>query len=106
MYYIDEEGDSPISVLIKWAAKKGIKAALKKYAKDQITNRLKKYMTKELKSQLVKDLDELLEVLDDAWWKTAVGFIPVAGDIYDAGKLGVATKKAWEKMQDLENKYV
>lgn len=31
--YIDEEGDSPISVLIKWAAKKGIKAALKNMRK-------------------------------------------------------------------------
>lgn len=103
---IDPEGESPISALAKYVAKKGVKAGLKKYAKVHIERRLKKYMSKKMYKQLVKDLDEVMEIMDDEWWETALEFVPVAGDLYGAAAFGTKTAKAWKRMQEIENKYV
>jgi hypothetical protein len=56
--------------------------------------------------QFAKDLDGVLETLDNAWWETALELVPVAGDVYGATKFGMKIAKAYEKLQDLENKYV
>ncbi|MBR1543269.1 MAG: hypothetical protein IJ626_00010 [Muribaculaceae bacterium] len=44
--FSDDDGDSPISVLAKMAAKQGVKFAIKRYAKQQIEHRFKNYMSK------------------------------------------------------------
>jgi len=106
LIFTDQGGDSPISVLAKWIAKKGAKIALEKYSKRRIERRLKRYMTEDMRGQLVKDLDNVLSTLDQSWWETAIEFIPVAGDIYGAGTFGVKIAKAWDKLQKIENRYV
>ncbi|MEH0152860.1 SpvB/TcaC N-terminal domain-containing protein [Limibacter armeniacum] len=102
----DPDGRSPISVLAKMVVKQGIKAGIKSYAKNQIKRRLSKYMSKKMGKQFLKDLDEVLDILESEWWETAIELIPVAGDAYGATKFGKKVVKAYEKLQDLENKYV
>jgi RHS repeat-associated protein len=104
--FTDSNGDSPISLLAKWIIKKGAKVAMRKYIDKQIIGRFKRYMSKEIKAQLEKDLLEVFDQLNQEWWETAIEFIPVAGDIYGAGVVGVKISTAWRKMQDIENKYV
>lgn len=103
---MDDDGDSPISVLAKMAAKQGVKVAIKRFAKQQIEHRFKNYMSKNIAKQFAKDLDDILGTLDNTWWETGLELIPVAGDIYGGTKFGIKVAKAYEKLQDLENKYV
>ena len=44
--FLDDDGDSPISVLAKMAAKQGVKVAIKRFAEQQIEHRFKNYMSK------------------------------------------------------------
>ena len=104
--YIDKEGSSPISILAKMAVKQGVKAAIKRFAKQQIENRLKNYMSKNIAKQFAKDLDDIIGTLDNTWWETGLELIPIAGDIYGGTKFGIKVAKAYERMQELENKYV
>jgi RHS repeat-associated protein len=104
--YIDPDGNSPISVFAKIIAKQGVKVAVKTFAKNQIEHRLKNYMSKNLMKQFAKDLDDIIGTLDNEWWETALELVPVAGDIYGGTKFGIKIAKAFEKLQELENKYV
>lgn len=104
--FLDDDGDSPISVLAKMIAKQGVKVAIKRFAKQQIEHRLKNYMSKNIAKQFAKDLDDILGTLDNTWWETGIELIPIAGDIYGGTKFGIKVAKAYEKLQDLENKYV
>ena len=104
--FLDDDGDSPISVLAKMVAKQGVKVAIKRFAKQQIEHRLKNYMSKNIAKQFAKDLDDILGTLDNTWWETGLELIPVAGDIYGGTKFGIKVAKAYKKLQDLENKYV
>ena len=106
IFYTDDDGDSPISALAKFLLKKAGKEALKKFATKQVIGRMKNYMSKEMKQQFLKDLDGILSGMDDSWWEIAIEMVPVAGDLYGAGKYGIQIAKAYEKLQDLENKYV
>ncbi|MBO7200773.1 MAG: hypothetical protein J6V54_05175 [Bacteroidales bacterium] len=64
-------------------------------------------MTKDIAKQFAKDLDDILTTLDnDNILETVVEFIPFVGDIYGAGKFIDKVAKVYEKLQDLENKYV
>ena len=104
---IDPDGNSPISVLAKMMLKRTAKEGAQIYAKKQIENRLKKYMTKDIAKQFAKDLDDILTTLDnDNILETVFEFIPFVGDIYGAGKFVNKVAKVYEKLQDLENKYV
>lgn len=44
--FLDDDGDSPISVLAKMAAKQGVKVSIKRFAEQQIEHRFKNYMSK------------------------------------------------------------
>ena len=104
--YIDPDGRSPISVLAKMILKLGAKKAIKEFAEKQIKKRLESYMSKQFAKQFAKDLDGILNTLDSEWWEVALELVPVAGDIYGGTKFGIKIAKAYEKLQDLENKYV
>ena len=85
--------------------KVGIKKGMREFAEKQIKNRLTK-MTKKEAKEFMKDLEDILNTLDSSWWEICLEFIPVAGDIYGAGKLAVKVRKAYSRLQDLENKMV
>ena len=104
--FIDPDGRSPFSVLAKSIVKVGIKKAIKEFAENQIRNRFKKYMSKEIGQQFSKDLIDVLSELDSEWWEVALECVPLAGDIYGTSKFAIKVKKAYNRLQDLENKYV
>ena len=104
--FIDPDGNSPLSSLIKVAAKQGVKTGIKTYIKKNIEHRLKNYMSKDMLKQFAKDADDVMGALDNSWWETALELVPVAGDIYGSTKFVKQVTKAYDKLQDLENKYV
>ena len=103
---VDPDGNSPFSALIKFAAKKGIKAGIKAFVKRNIEHRLKNYMSKQMAKQFAKDADDIIGILDNSWWETGLELIPVAGDIYGSTEFVRKMRKVYNKLQDLENKYV
>ena len=103
---VDPDGNSPLSALIKVTAKQGVKAGIKTYVKNNIEHRLKNYMSDKMLKQFAKDVDDVMGTLDNSWWETALELVPVAGDIYGSTKFVKQVKKAYDKLQDLENKYV
>ena len=56
--------------------------------------------------QFAKDADDVMGTLDNSWWENALELVPVAGDIYGSTKFVKQVTKAYDKLQDLENKYV
>ncbi len=104
--FIDPDGNSPLSALIKVAAKQGVKSGIKTYIKKNIEHRLKNYMSKDMLKQFAKDADDVMGALDNSWWETALELVPVAGDIYGGSKFAKQMTTAYNKLQDLENKYV
>jgi RHS repeat-associated protein len=104
--YIDPDGNSPRSALIKVAAKQGVKSGIKTYIKNNTEHRLKNYMSDKMLKQFAKDVDDVMGALDNSWWETALELVPVAGDIYGSTKFVKQVTKAYDKLQDLENKYV
>ena len=104
--FIDPDGNSPLSALIKASAKQGVKAGIKSYVKNNIERRLKNYMSKDMLKQFAKDADDVMGALDNTWWENALELVPVAGDIYGSTKFVKQITKAYDKLQDLENKYV
>ena len=106
MMMVDPDGRSPISSLIKYAAKQGVKSGIKTYVKRNIENRLKNYMSKNMLKKFAKDADDVIGALDNSWWETALELIPVAGDIYGASIFAKQMKTVHNKLQALENKYV
>ena len=103
---VDPDGNSPLSALIKVTAKQGVKAGIKTYVKNNIEHRLKNYMSDKMLKQFAKDVDDVMGTLDNSWWETALELVPVAGDIYGSTKFVKQVTKAYDKLQDLENKYV
>jgi len=103
---VDTDGNSPISALIKFAAKKGIKAGIKAFVKRNIEHRLKNYMSKQMLKQFAKDADDIIGILDNSWWETGLELIPVVGDIYGSTEFVRKMAKVYDRLQDLENKYV
>jgi RHS repeat-associated protein len=113
LIYIDPDGASPISVLLKQMLKVGAKKGLKEFGERQIKARLQGYAKmmgekqfKKFGQEFAKDLDKILGELDSEWWETAIELIPVAGDAYGGTQFAIKLKRAYDKLQDLENKYV
>ena len=72
-----------ISYALKMGAKKASKAMLKKFIKEQIKDKLKKIAFKNLVKRFAKEADDIIGMLEDPWWVTAIGLIPVVGDAFD-----------------------
>jgi hypothetical protein len=111
--YFEPDGCSPISILLKMMLKKGAKEGLKSFAEKQIKNKIERYVTKLAKGQYKKlgkelgdEIEKILGDLDEEWWETAIELVPIAGDAYGTTKFGIKLKRAYDKMQDLENKYI
>ena len=104
--FVDTDGNSPFSVLIKYVAKKEVQIGVKIFIKRNIQNRLQKYMSKNILEQFVKDADDIISILDNSAWENVVELTPVVGDIYGSAKFVNKLRKVYNKLQDLENKYV
>lgn len=104
MVNVDPDGNSPVSVVLKQAAKVGLKRALKQYIKKQIKGKLKQYAKKKWAKQFLKDAIDIVDTLDSAWWEIGLELIPIAGDIYGAASFGVKGKKVWKRLRALEKR--
>ena len=104
--FVDTDGNSPFSVLIKFVVKKEVQAGIKIFIKRNIQNRLQKYMSKNILKQFVKDADDVISILDNSLLENIAELTPVVGDIYGSAKFVNKLRKVYDKLQDLENKYV
>lgn len=102
--YTDPDGNSPISVLAKQTAKVGIKQGIQNMGKRQM-RRLGRYMNQGQRKDFMSDVADVLGSLDSSPLEIAFELIPVAGDIYGAGKFGKQVASAYGQMQNLENKW-
>ena len=103
IFYLDDDGNSPISIFVKMAAKKGLKIAAKNFVKDQIKKKLKQYSTKAWGKQLLGDaIDFVDHATKTQWWEWVIEVIPVVGDGYGAAKLGEQGYKLWKGLEKFE----
>ena len=93
-----------ISFALKMGAKKGSQGMLKNFIKTKIKSRIKKFVNKKVAKQFLKEADEILGILTDPWWVTAIGFIPIAGDVFDLVNTPLQIRKAIKKADQLEAK--
>ncbi len=103
--YIDGDGNSPISVLAKLVAKKGLKEGVVKMGQRQF-RRLGRYMTKTEKKQFLADVADIVSSLDSSPLEIAFEFIPVLGDIYGGAKFSKEVTQVYHRLQNLENQWV
>ena len=102
---------SPIVVqasLVSWIAKMGAKkiskGTLKNFINTQIKRKLKSILDKDMVKRFGKEADDILDALDDPWWATAIGFIPVAGDAFDLARVPAQIRRAFKRAEALERK--
>ncbi len=93
-----------ISFALKAGAKKGTKAMLKNYIKTHIRSRIQKISLKRIRKQFSQEASAILDVLEDAWWETAIGFIPIVGDGFDLINVPRKIAKAIDRADKLEHK--
>ncbi len=104
LYFIDPDGESPISMLIKAAAKAGLKKAAKEVVENQIKKRLSAYMSKGWAKQLIGDaIDAVDFATSQSWWEYGVEFIPWVGDAYSTGKFTKQQYHVWKMVQKFES---
>jgi len=85
--FVDPDGRSPISVLLKQAAKLGLKTAAKRLIKKTLKTRLKKYAGTKWHKQLMSDaLDAVDYATTQSWWEIGLELVPIAGDAFGAAK--------------------
>ncbi len=104
--HIDSFGMSPWSVILKKAAKLGLKKGIKEYIENRIKKEILGSFTKGAYKKAAKELGEealkLLDLLDSQWWELIIECIPVGGDIYGAGDLAIKLKKLDNKLDAIE----
>ncbi|HLO56875.1 MAG TPA: RHS repeat-associated core domain-containing protein [Saprospiraceae bacterium] len=100
---VDPDGNSPISMFVKAAAKLGIKKAGKDFIQKQIKARLKNYSSSAWGKQLLGDALSFVDIATStSWVDLAIEFIPVVGDAYGAGKLGKQGYQMWKGLEKFE----
>lgn len=103
-FFTDPDGESPISIFAKMAAKAGLKKAAKETIEAMVKNRLKAYMSKKWAKQLAGDaLDAIDLATSQSWWEYALEVVPVVGDIYGASQLGKQGYKVYKITQKFES---
>jgi hypothetical protein len=95
---------SLISWVVKSGAKKVSKGMLKNFINTQIKRRLKNIIDKDMAKRFGKEADDILDALEDPWWATAIGFVPVVGDAFDLARLPKQIRNAFKRAEMLEKK--
>ena len=108
LQFVDVYGMSPFSVVAKQFAKMGVKKALTEYVENRIKKEILGSLQQKAYKKFAKELGdealEILDTLDSEWWEIVVECIPVAGDIYGTGKLGIQLQKLDRRLSELEQK--
>ena len=94
--------------LISWVVKKGAKKVSKDLLRDfintQIKQRLRNVIDKNMAKRFSKEADDILDALEDPWWATAIGFVPVVGDAFDLARVPKQIRNAFKRAEMLEKK--
>jgi hypothetical protein len=93
-----------ISFAVKMGAKKASKGMLKNFIKTRIKDKLKNMLNKKMVKELAEEADQIMSILEDPWWVTAIGFVPVVGDVFDLVNVPTQIRKAINRADSLENK--
>jgi Cytotoxic/Domain of unknown function (DUF4157) len=93
-----------ISFALKMGAKKASKGMLKNFIKTRIKDKIKDLVNKKVLRELVEEADQIMGILEDPWWVTAVGFIPVVGDAFDLYNVPKQIRQALSRADALEDK--
>lgn len=93
-----------ISFAVKMGAKKASKAILEKFIKEQIKAKISKIAIKKFTTKFAKEADDLIGILEDPWWVTGIGFIPLVGDAFDLVHVPKQIAKAMKAADRLEEK--
>ena len=108
LQFVDVYGMSPLSVVAKQFAKMGVKKALTEYVENRIKKEILGSLQQKAYKKFAKELGdealEILDTLDSEWWEIVVECIPVAGDIYGTGKLGIQLQELDRRLSELEQK--
>lgn len=97
-----------ISFAVKAGAKKAAKEMLKDFIEKKIKSRFKKFVNKEMVKKYGDEALDILSSLDDPWWATAIGFIPIVGDAFDLARVPMKIRnaiKAADKLEARVDKY-
>ena len=102
---VDPDGNSPISIAIKFSSKKALIQTAKTVVKSTIKNRLKAYTSQKWALQLTEDALTAIDVATgQAWWEYAIEFVPVVGDGYGVAKISIQGSKVWKIVNRIENR--
>ena len=102
---VDPDGNSPISIVIKFSSKKALVQTAKTVVKSTIKNRLKAYTSQKWALQLTEDALTAIDVATgQAWWEYALEFVPLVGDGYGVAKISIQGSKVWKIVNRIENR--
>jgi hypothetical protein len=93
-----------ISFALKMGAKKASKGMLKNFIKTRVKDKIKKLVNKKVLKELAEEADQIMGILEDPWWVTAIGFIPVVGDAFDLYNVPKQIRQAISRADALEDK--
>jgi Domain of unknown function (DUF4157) len=93
-----------LSFALKMGAKKASKGMLKNFIKTRIKDKIKNLINKKVLKEIAEEADQIMGILEDPWWVTAVGFIPIVGDAFDLYNVPKQIVAAIKRADQLENK--
>lgn len=95
---------SMISYVAKMGAKKVSKEIVEKFIKEQIKEKIKKVTINKFATRFAQEADNIVAILEDPWWVTAIGFIPIVGDAFDLAQVPKQIARAIATADRLEAK--
>jgi hypothetical protein len=93
-----------ISFVLKMGAKRVSKGMLKNFIKTKIKDKIVRIAEQRFAKRFLKESEELMGILEDPWWATAIGFIPIAGDFFDLVRVPKQISNAIKKANALEER--
>lgn len=103
MNFTDPDGNSPVSIFAKQAAKLGLKKAAKNTIRSQLRKRLANYSSKKWAKQLSSDALAAIDIATgQSWWEYAIEVVPIAGDIYGGARLTQQGLRVWRIVEKFE----
>jgi Domain of unknown function (DUF4157) len=93
-----------LSFAVKAGAKKVSKGMLKNFIKTRIKDKIVKLVNKKIVKEILEDAATIEGILNDPWWVTAIGFVPVVGDAFDLVHVPMQIRDAIRAADRLESK--
>lgn len=74
------------------------------FIKTRIKDKIKDLANKKLLKEIAEEADQIMGILEDPWWVTAIGFIPIVGDAFDLYNVPKQIAAAIKRADQLEDK--